>query len=144
MNCPNGLAIDARDSEHLLLAAWGRSTPPQSQGGGIYASFDGGKSWRNVLSKDQHIYDVTADPGDPRVFYAAGFESSAWRSGDGGRSWQRIRGFNFKWGHRVIPDPGNQDKIYITTYGGGVWHGPARGDPNGIDEIATPALAHGD
>ena len=143
VNGPNGLAIDARDAKHLLLAVWGRSTPPQSQGGGIFSSFDSGETWRNVLSKDQHIYDVSSDPRNPEIFYAAGFESSAWRSTDGGKTWERIRGFNFKWGHRVIPDPRHPDEIFITTYGGGVWQGPARGDPNTIDEIRTPELAHG-
>ncbi len=143
VNGPNGLAVDSRDPRHLLLAAWGRSTPPQAQGGGIYASVDGGKTWRNVLSKDQHIYDVTIDAGHPKVMYATGFESSAWRSADAGATWQRLRGYNFKWGHRVIPDPADPDKIYVTTYGGGVWHGPAKGDPNGVDEIATPVLAQG-
>jgi photosystem II stability/assembly factor-like uncharacterized protein len=143
VNGPNGLAIDPRDAQHLLLAAWGRSTPPQAQGGGIYASLDGGETWRNVLSKDQHIYDVTIDPHNPKIMYAAGFESSAWRSADGGATWERIPGYNFKWGHRVIPDPSDPGKIYITTYGGGVWHGPAKGDLTAVDEIATPVLAHG-
>ena len=129
VNGPNGLAADPRDANHLLLAAWGRSTPPQAQGGGIYSSFDGGKTWRNVLAKDQHIYDVTVDDRNPRLMYAAGFESSAWRSDDAGASWQRIRGYNFKWGHRVTPDPADPHNIYINTYGGGVWHGPAIGDP---------------
>jgi photosystem II stability/assembly factor-like uncharacterized protein len=142
VNGPNGLAVDPRDSKHLLLAAWGRSTPPRAQGGGIYASSDGGKTWRNVLANDQHIYDITVDPHDPKVMYAAGFESSAWRSTNAGATWERIRGYNFKWGHRVIPDPTDSEKIYITTYGGGVWHGPAKGDLAAVDEIATPALAH--
>lgn len=143
VNGPNGLAIDAKNPKHLLLAAWGRSTPPLAQGGGIYVSLDGGKSWRNALSKDQHIYDVTSDPRNPKLFYAAGFESSAYRSDDGGNTWKRIPGFNFKWGHRVIPDPIDSNLIYITTYGGGVWHGPANGDSSVVDEIATPLLMHG-
>ncbi len=128
VNGPDGIAADPRDPRHLLLAAWARSTPPQAQGGGIYSSVDGGKTWRNVLAKDQHIYDVTVDPRNPRVMYAAGFESSAWRSADAGASWQRIRGYNFKWGHRVTPDPTDPDKIYVNTYGGGVWHVPAIAD----------------
>ena len=143
VNGPNGLAIDTNNPKHLLLAAWGRSTPALAQDGGIYVSLDGGKSWRNALSKDQHIYDITQDPRDLKVFYAAGFESSAYRSADRGNTWQRIAGFNFKWGHRVLPDPDDPAMIYITTYGGGVWHGPAKGDPTAVDEIATPAVMHG-
>jgi hypothetical protein len=37
-----------------------------------------------------------------------------------------IPGFNFKWGHRVTPDPENPKAVYITTFGGDVWHGTAR------------------
>ena len=56
-----------------------------------------------------------------------GFESSAWRSADRGVTWTRIPGFNFKWGQRVIPDPLDHNKIYITTFGGSVWHGSVNG-----------------
>jgi len=135
VNGPNGLAIDPRDPARLYLAAWGRNTPPQTTDGGMFLSTDSGRTWRNTLSRDQHIYDITVDPRDSKVVYAAGFESSIWRSADAGGTWQRIRGFNFKWSHRVIPDPVNPTQVYVTTFGGGVWHGPARGDPNSAAEI---------
>jgi photosystem II stability/assembly factor-like uncharacterized protein len=137
VNGPNGLAIDPRDPDRLYLAAWRREG---SGGGGIFLSTDAGRSWRNVHSKDQHVYDVTVDPRLPGTLYACGFESSAWRSTDRGETWQRIPGYNFKWGHRVIPDPGDPKMIYITTYGGSVWYGPAAGDPRAQEDIATPAL----
>ena len=44
---------------------------------------------------------------------------------DAGATWSRMRGYTFKWGHRVVVDPVNPKMIYITTYGGSVWHGPA-------------------
>ena len=31
-------------------------------------------------------------------------------------------------------------KYYIITFGGGVWHGPSRGDENAIEDIVTPEL----
>ena len=143
VNGPNGLAIDPKDPNRLYLAAWGRNEAAGAVDGGIYVSADGGGSWRNVLSQDQHVYDITIDPRDSRVLYACGFESSAWRSSDRGETWSRIRGFNFKWGHRVIPDLRNPDFIFVTTYGGSVWHGPAAGDPQAVEDIVTPALTYG-
>jgi photosystem II stability/assembly factor-like uncharacterized protein len=142
VNGPNGLAIDAENPNRLYLAAWGRNTAQGAVDGGIFISDDGGDSWRNVLSQDQHVYDITVDPRDPKVLYACGFESSAWRSSDRGETWQRIRGFNFKWGHRVIPDPQDPGRIYITTFGGSVWYGPAAGDPQAVEDIVTPSLAY--
>ena len=142
-NGPTGIAIDPRDSSRLYLSAWGRNTPPRSQGGGIFLSTDAGKSWRNALPRDQYVYDITVDTQNPKTLYAAGFESSVWRSSDSGVTWQRVPGFNFKWAHRVIPDPRDRSMVYVTTFGGGVWHGPAHGDPNAIDEIASPEVAHG-
>jgi hypothetical protein len=142
VNGPNGLAIDARDPQRLYLAAWARNAGTHGEGGGIFISTDGGQHWKNVLSRDQHIYDVTIDPRHPDVVYACGFESSAWRSGDRGRTWQRIRGYNFKWGHRVIIDPEDSTRIYITTFGGSVWHGPALGDSSAVEDITTPLLRY--
>ena len=150
VNAPNGLATDPKNPDRIYLAAWGRFTParqtagqtPGQQGGGIYLSTNRGKSWSHVLASDQHIFDVTVDERSPNVAYAAGFESSAWRSKDAGLSWQRIPGFNFKWAQTVIPDAHDASKIYITTFGGGVWHGPAEGDGSNFRDITTPMVAH--
>jgi photosystem II stability/assembly factor-like uncharacterized protein len=125
VNGPNGLAIDPRDPGRLYLAAWGRSTPQGAEDGGLYLSTDGGATWGRVLTQDQHVYDVTVDPHNPHVLYAAGSEASAWRSSDRGLTWKRILGFDFKWAHRVIVDPRDPARIFITTFGGSVWYGKA-------------------
>jgi photosystem II stability/assembly factor-like uncharacterized protein len=142
VNGPNGIAIDPANPLRLYLAVWGRSTPKGAAQGGIYISDDGGGSWRQVFARDQHVYDITFDPRNARTLYACGFESSAWRSTGRGETWQRIKGFNFKWGHRVIADPQDPSMIYITTFGGGVWHGPAAGDAQAVEDIVTPVLAY--
>jgi photosystem II stability/assembly factor-like uncharacterized protein len=141
-NAPSGMAVDPGEPDRLYLAAWARDKGEHGEGGGIYLSVNAGKSWTLVLGRDRHVYDVTLDPRDARILYASGFESSAWKSNDRGKSWTRIPGFNFKWGHRVIPDPEDSKKIYITTFGGGVWHGSVDGENRPLD-IVTPELQPG-
>ena len=142
VNAPNGLAIDPKDANRLYLATWARASGLHGDGGGIYLSENAGKTWKQVLDRDRHVYDVTIDPRNANTLYAAGFESSAWISSDRGEHWTRIPGFNFKWGHRVTPDPENPKMIYITTFGGGVWHGSVDGENRPVD-IATPELQPG-
>lgn len=142
VNGPNGLAIDPENPSRLYLAAWARAAGMHGDGGGIFLSQDGGKNWRQVLDRDRHVFDVTIDPRNPRVLYATGFESSAWRSTDRGEHWDRIAGFNFKWAHRVVPDPTDPKSVYISTFGGGVWHGRVDGEPANVD-IVTPELEPG-
>jgi len=137
-----GRPQDPEDPQRLYLAAWGRRVSTRDVDGGIFLSTDGGATWHNILARDRHVYDVTIDPRDPNVLYACGFSSSAWRSTDRGHTWERIRGYNFKWGHRVAPDPLDAARIYITTFGGSVWYGPATGDHDAVEDIVTPALAH--
>ena len=140
-NGPTGLLLDPKDSRRIALSAWGRATSSgPNVGGGIFISNDAGGSWRSVLSSDQHIYDVTLDPLSG-AWYAGGFESSIYRSADRGETWTRIRGYNFKWGHRVIPDPRHPGMLFVTTFGGSVWYGPAAGDPAAVEDIVEPAAA---
>jgi photosystem II stability/assembly factor-like uncharacterized protein len=140
VNGPNGLAIDPENPRRMYLATWGRRTSDANDGGGVFVSEDGGKSWTPSLTRDRHVYDVTIDPKAPATLYACGFESSAWRSKDRGKTWARLRGYNFKWGHRVIPDPNDSSRVYITTFGGSVWHGPAAGDPKAPEDLDAPWL----
>jgi photosystem II stability/assembly factor-like uncharacterized protein len=143
-NGPTSLVIDRGNSNRLLLSAWGRTAGGQfspDTGGGIFLSEDNGISWKQVLKHDQHIHDITFDPRN-NTFYACGFNGSAYRSDDQGETWTRLKGYNFKWGKRVEPDPRNPDKIFIITFGGGVWYGSARGDQNAVEDIVTPVLEY--
>jgi photosystem II stability/assembly factor-like uncharacterized protein len=136
-NGPVSLKVDPQNPETLILSAWGREVNDrftQDVGGGIFRSTDGGKSWDHVLKSDPHIHDITYDVRSA-FFYACGFNGSAYRSDDGGTSWQRIKGYNFKWGKRVEPDPRNPEKIFIITFGGGVWYGPSKGDADALEDI---------
>jgi photosystem II stability/assembly factor-like uncharacterized protein len=142
VNGPNALTVDRKSPQRLYLAAWARSTGTHGDGGGIFLSEDGGINWRQVFDLDRHVYDVTMDSVQPNVLYASGFESSAWRSGDRGEHWKRIPGFNFKWSYRVIPDPSDHNEIYVSTFGGGLWHGSLNGKDEPVD-IATPKLQPG-
>jgi hypothetical protein len=137
-NGPNGLTLDPTDNKRMYLAAWGQERADVDLGGGVFLSTDAGATWKQIFKESQHVYDVTVDPKNPEVLYNCGFDAAAFRSTDRGQTWTRIKGYNFKWGHRVIPDPFNASKIYVTTYGGSVWYGPAAGDPKAIDDILTP------
>jgi photosystem II stability/assembly factor-like uncharacterized protein len=127
---PTGLEVDPRNAQRLYLTAWGQEGTITDENGGVYASDDGGKTWQTLFTKSQHVYDLTIDPHHPDTLYICGFDAAAYRSTDRGAHWQRIEGYDFKWGHRVILDPNNPGMIYVTTYGGGVWHGPGAGSAN--------------
>ena len=141
LNGPTGLAIDPQDSSYLLLSSWSRSDMyGHNLQGGIFLSRDAGATWKNVLDADQYVSDVSFDPADDNTVYAAGFQAAVWRSTDRGASWRRIKGFNFQKAHAVFPDPLTPGMIYVTTFGGSVWYGPAAGDPDAAEDIATPAV----
>jgi photosystem II stability/assembly factor-like uncharacterized protein len=139
-NGPMSLKVDPQNPQTLILSAWGREVQDRfasDEGGGIFRSADDGKIWDYVLKSDQHIHDITYDPR-VGVFYACGFNGSAYRSEDSGKSWRRIKGYNFKWGKRVEADPRDPEKIFIITFGGGVWYGPAKGDDHALEDIQGP------
>jgi photosystem II stability/assembly factor-like uncharacterized protein len=138
VNGPTGLALDPRDNRRMYLAAWGQGREGVDTGGGVFLSTDGGESWKPLFGLSQHVYDVTIDPRAPDTLYICGFDAAAYRSTDAGLHWTRIRGYNFYWGHRVIVDPNDASMIYITTYGGSVWHGPASGDPLAPEDNVAP------
>jgi photosystem II stability/assembly factor-like uncharacterized protein len=142
VNGPNSLTVDPSSAERLYLATWARASGTHGDGGGIFLSEDAGHTWRQIFDRDRHVYEVTLDPKDANVLYAAGFESSAWRSADRGEHWSRIAGFNFKWAYRVIPDPVDHNKVYVSTFGGSLWHGSLSGRDVPQD-IATPKLQPG-
>lgn len=141
-NGPTSLAIDEKTGR-MIVSAWGRNMKQrfaEDVGGGIFISDDEGRTWKQVLEKDQHIHDITVDSVN-NIYYACGFNGSAYRSTDRGETWSRIKGYNFKWGKRVVPDPRDPSKIFVVTFGGGVWYGPANGDSTAIEDIVSPVFS---
>ena len=150
-NGPTDITTSKKYPKRLVLSTWGRATTGKFTpdiGGGIFISDDEGKTWEQVMGlsndgilpskmfPDQHIYAITFDPRNSR-YYACGFNASAYYSEDGAESWTRIKGYNFKWGFRVTPDPRNPDMIFVLTFGGGLWYGPANGDPEATEDVLT-------
>jgi photosystem II stability/assembly factor-like uncharacterized protein len=143
VNGPNGLTLDPRDQQRMYLSAWGHQGKSADSGGGVYVSENGGRTWETLYTDSQHVYDLTIDPRHPDHLYITGFDAGAFRSLDRGAHWERIAGYDFKWGHRVFMDPADPSQIYITTYGGGVWHGPAAGDSSHKEDVVTAVpVAH--
>lgn len=136
---PNGIGIDPKNPDRIYLACWsdidlsdllGGDVATSTGGnkilnmpGGIFLSEDGGSTWKSIFDKRQYVYDVTVDANHPGRIYCNTFTGAAYRSDDYGKTWKKIKGYNFHWGHRVIPDRNNPEKIYLTTYGSSVWHG---------------------
>ena len=94
--------VDPRDPDRLYVAALGHAFGPNEQRG-VFRSTDGGGSWERVLFKSERAgaIDLSMDPNNPRILYAAmwqvlrtpwslvgaGPESGLWRSTDGGDTW---------------------------------------------------------
>ena len=143
MSFPLTLTVSPDNPKKLWIAAWGRhDVTGGARDGGVFVSIDGGLTWKNTLTQDQHVYDVAVDPKNTHIVYASGWQGSVWRSEDGGESWKRLKGYTFHAAHRVFPDRNDPSKIFVTTFGSSVWHGPATGDPNAVEDITTPQLRY--
>jgi len=141
---PNDLIFDPSDPDKLYLCCWpwmrvGEMHKGNWQvdnvGGGVLLSEDGGETWRRIFREDSHVYAAAVDPANPSTIVINTFDSAAFRSDDGGENWYRIRGYNFKWGYRPVFDPLHPGMLYLTTFGGGVFYGPAAGDPAAFEDI---------
>lgn len=104
----------------VLLA---RSALP---GSGIFLSDDAGRTWKHVgLFDSQHIARILPHPSNPNVAFVAaiGHQNSAneergvFRTGDGGKSWQRLLFVN---DHTaaidLVMEPGNPDVLYASMW----------------------------
>ena len=113
-------------------------SPPTYAGPrGVFKSTDGGKTWKQTLSRDDSagVFDMVADPGDPKVLYASvlvpvrpASDSAAKPDSD-------------------EPEPEDNSEIYKSTDEGSTWTTlPAKGLPapgRGRMGISVAAGTHG-
>ncbi len=99
--------VDPRDPDRVYVAACGHRFGPNPERG-VYRSTDGGAGWERVLFVDERTgaADLTIDPRNPRILYAALWEagrtpwgftsggpgSGLYRTTDGGDTWAALTG----------------------------------------------------
>ena len=103
------IVVDPDDSEKVYVAALGHAYGPNKERG-IFRSNDGGKTWQQVLFKDENTgaIDLAMKPGNSQILYAAllqtrrppwsiyppskGPGTGLYRSKDGGEHWELLTG----------------------------------------------------
>ena len=133
-NFPNHITSDPSDPNRMYLSCWPKTIAGKEYGGGVFKSDDGIK-WEQTYREDAHVYGLAVDPDNGNNLFICGFDHSAFRSKDRGKTWRKLRGYNFHWGHLPVLDPHNKDMLYLTTYGSSVWYGPRQGDPDAFEDV---------
>jgi len=129
------IAVDPRNPEVVFVAAIGSLYAPSPERG-VFRSRDGGRSWQKVLFRNENVgaVDVVIDPSDPRVVYAAlwntrrppwyvyaptnGPGGGLWKSTDGGTTWRQLtQGLPAEGIGRcgIAVAPGNPRRVYAVV-----------------------------
>lgn len=90
--------------------------------GGLYRSRDKGRTWQRIFD-DSLCYRVSYHPTDPQVLFCGTGRNGLFWSPDGGATWNNVEGIPFKTVYRTTVDPTDSTRIWVTTFGGGVWTG---------------------
>lgn len=114
----DNIVYSADRSGAIYVAAW----TVESQGGGLFRSQDGGKSWESLRSMEgKSIRALAVAPSDPKLLLAGALDG-IFRSSDGGDTWERVSPENhaeIKNVESLAIDPKNPQIIYA-----GTWHLP--------------------
>jgi photosystem II stability/assembly factor-like uncharacterized protein len=125
VNGPVNMDFDPTNPKKLYLACWPQNEDLPERFGGVLMSEDGGITWSNIFDSSAYVFGVTVDKNNPSHIYAVTFQNAAYLSIDYGKTWSKLKGYDFKWGHNAFLDIHNKDMVYITTFGSSVWHGPS-------------------
>ncbi len=127
---PKDFAVDPNDSRVIYIGACDAPGASWDQGG-LHRSSDGGKAWQKVLRKRKTHFGAYFHPKRKGWIYATccgwspAAEGSLFLSKNSGQSWAAFEKLPFAQINRVDFHPANPDVIYVTTFGGSVWKGPA-------------------
>ena len=122
---PKDITVDPLDSRVIYVGA---SDARQGQAG-LWKTRDGGDHWTMIFQAGPEHFGGYLHPNHPGWVYATLTEGAPkaglWLSKDGGQSWKSISALPFSNIQRVVVDPRDPGTIFVTTFGGSIWKGPA-------------------
>jgi len=123
---PKDFTVDPKDSSKIYLSA---ADAREQKQGGLYRTTDGGTTWKQLAREGPEHFGAYLSPFHPGWIYLTLCEGAPgaglWLSRDDGATWTPMSGLPFGNAQRVAFDPDDPGSIYVTTFGGSVWHGPA-------------------
>lgn len=124
---PKDFSVHPRRSSEILVGTCDPSWDDNS--GGLYRSTDGGRSWQRIGRQGRQTFGGYFHPKHDGWVYMTLTEGAPgaglWLSRDNGQSWEPFEDLPFSNVQRVEFDPSDDAVIYVTTFGGSVWRGPA-------------------
>lgn len=130
MYLPFGFDVHPTDSRIIYLCV--SAVPRHHDEAGVYKTVDGGKTWKKFDidwppggPSWQHPKYPSIDPYNPdRVWVSTGTHGTLVTT-DAGKTWKPVKGIPFKGVNRITVDPADHEVIWVSTFGGGIWRGPA-------------------
>ena len=122
-------AIAVADSDHnIIYVGTGEACPRGdiTYGDGVYKSVDAGKTWQHIgLTDTRQIGAIIVDPHNPDIVFVAALghafgpneERGIFRTGDGGKTWQRVL-FRDRdtGGIDIVFDPRNSHTLFASLW----------------------------
>jgi photosystem II stability/assembly factor-like uncharacterized protein len=124
---PKDFTVDPLNSRIIYISACDVNGEEQA---GLYRTIDGGATWKRLARKGPEHFGAYLSPTHQGWIYMTLTEGAPnaglWLSKDNGARWTPMNGLPFSNAQRVAFDPANPAVIYVTTFGGSVWRGPAQ------------------
>jgi photosystem II stability/assembly factor-like uncharacterized protein len=121
---PKDFTVDPSSSKVIYIGA----ADAGAAQAGLWRSTDAGETWKRIGKEGPEHFGAFLHPKHQGWIYMTLCEgapgSGLWLSRDNGETWKAMS-LPFANAQRVTFDPADENVIYVTTFGGSVWKGPA-------------------
>lgn len=121
------LLVDPHDAAQntwyaSVWSGWGGPLATNNQAGGLYRTTDRGLNWTRILTRHR-VSSITIDPANPaRAFVATETEGllQTTNLNTSSPTFAEVTTFPFRQPERIYHDPANGNRIWVTSFGGGM------------------------